>query len=379
MILLEQNYRSTQTILTAANHIIRNNKEQKEKNLWTDNTDGEKIIVKEAANEREEASYIIDTIRNSAKQRGGLPAQTGLQGFTVLYRTHAQSRSIEEALLRHGLPYRILGGVRFYERREIKDILAYLRLARNSNDTVSFARIYNTPIRGIGATSFKKLKKLGIGAKDLATLADDTPGLTGRQIKAFRDLGLLLNDFSEQASLLSVSLLVKYIIKKIGYERHLNDRTAEGEERWENVKEILTATRKFDDVEAHGEPPTGLDRFLEEVALIQETDKLDEREPAVTLMTLHSAKGLEFPTVFIVGLEEGIFPHSRSVFNPSELEEERRLCYVGVTRAKSQLHLSFCRQRALYGSTQMNPPSRFIFEIPEELVTFLTAETGIYE
>lgn len=331
VILLEQNYRSTQTILQAANSIILNNKNQKQKNLWTDNITGNHITVKEANDVREEGEYVINVI-----QAGRLPA--GRQG-TILYRTHAQSRAIEESLVRHGIAYHILGGVRFYERREIKDILAYLRLMINPDDTVSFRRVSNAPPRGLGPVG---LKKKGEPYQKFVALLDELR--TDSKQK-------LLPEF------------VRHLIKKINYEAYIRDRTAEGEERWENVKELLTAAAGKD-----------LEAFLEEVALIQETDKLKTGEAVVNLMTLHSAKGLEFPLVFIIGMEDGVFPHSRSLFDPVQLEEERRLCYVGVTRAREDLHLVFCRQRALYGSTQINPPSRFIFEIPEHLVHFIPAE-----
>lgn len=360
VVTLEQNYRSTQTILTAANHVIANNVEQKKKNLWTDNADGRKIIIKEAAHEREEGNYITETIRNNMKQGDEL------QCFAVLYRTHAQSRAIEEALLRRNIPYRIIGGVKFYERREVRDVLAYLRLARNPDDTVSFSRIYNTPGRGIGFASYAKIKEHRVKISALVNLPDSVGKLSGRQIDSFRTLGKLLEDFRTRAFTMSLTPFIKYILKKINYEQFLNDKTDEGMERWENVKEILTVAKKFDAEAA----PEGIDRFLEEVALIQETDKLDEKGHVVTLMTLHSAKGLEFKTVFMAGMEEGVFPHARSIFSSAELEEERRLCYVGITRAQHQLHLTFCRSRTLYGSTQINPPSRFIFEIPEQLVEF---------
>lgn len=324
IVYLEQNYRSTQTILEAANHVITNNRGQKQKKLWTDNPDGEKIFVKESADTFEESQYVIDHLK---------------QGSTILYRTHAQSRALEEALVRHGIPYRILGGLRFYERREIKDILAYLRLIANPSDTVSFARICNTPPRGLGPVALKNK--------------------TGPYVK-FQEL---MDELRAESERLSLSALVRYILKKIDYEAYIRDKSTEGEDRWENVKELLTA--------AAGKK---LENFLEEVALIQETDKLETGDGAVNLMTLHSAKGLEFPVVFITGLEDGVFPHSRSLFDPAQLEEERRLCYVGITRARDELHLVYCRQRMLYGSTQVNPPSRFLFEIPEKYVTFIPAQ-----
>lgn len=369
VIKLEQNYRSTKNILTAASSVILNNKSQKHKKLWTENPDGKLIDLKEAANERREADYIIETIRNNLKL--GL----GLNDFTILYRTHAQSRAIEEVMIKHGFPYRIIGGVKFYQRREIKDILAYLRLALNPNDILSFERIYNVPNRGIGHASFQKIKSAIPGKTNLIShlknLKENT-GLGKKQIDAFNKLGRIIEEISEKSKELGPSGTIKLILKKTGYESYINDGTGDGEARWENVKEIFTATKKYDELES----PDGLEKFLEEVALIQETDKLDKKERAINMMTLHSAKGLEFPVVFIVGMEDGIFPHSSALFKPQELEEERRLCYVGITRAKKQLHLTFCRRRMLYGTTQVNPPSRFLFEIPEHLINFSPIQSG---
>ncbi|MBI2670256.1 MAG: UvrD-helicase domain-containing protein [Candidatus Yanofskybacteria bacterium] len=361
IILLEQNYRSTGNILAAANNIIIKNKNQKHKKLWTENSAGDEIILKEAANERREGDYVIETVRNNLKQG------RGLQDFTILYRTHAQSRAIEEAMIKHGLPYRILGGVKFYQRREIKDILAYLRLAVNPNDLISWSRIYNVPGRGIGQTTWQKIKearKLNI-AETIKNITLES-SIGQKQTIALKLLAKFIEELSQKSAELSPSQLIKYILQKTNYELYINDKTTDGEERWENVKEILTATRKYDSETA----PNGLQKFLEEVALIQETDKIDKSGGAINLMTIHSAKGLEFPIVFIIGMEDGIFPHSRALFEPAELEEERRLCYVGITRAKEQLHLTYCRERMFYGSTQLNPPSRFLFEIPEHLLNY---------
>ncbi|MBI2062636.1 MAG: UvrD-helicase domain-containing protein [Candidatus Yanofskybacteria bacterium] len=361
VIMLEQNYRSTQNILAAANNIIIQNKNQKHKKLWTENNAGEEIILKETANERREGDYVIEMIKSNLKQG------RDLQDFTVLYRTHAQSRAVEEAMIKHGLPYRVVGGVKFYQRREIKDILAYLRLAINPNDLVSWDRIYNVPGRGIGQTTWQKIKE-ATKQNTLKTVKDITSesGIGQKQTTALKSLGKLIEELSQKSSEFSPSQLIKYVLQKTSYESYINDKTTDGEERWENVKEIFTATHKYD-----GEKPLeGLGKFLEEVALIQETDKIEKGKNLISLMTVHSAKGLEFPVVFMIGMEDGIFPHSRALFEPTELEEERRLCYVGVTRAKERLYLTYCRERALYGSTQFNPPSRFLFEIPEHLVSF---------
>lgn len=350
VVTMDQNYRSTQNILDAANSIIGNNTHQKQKHLWTDNDRGERIIVKEAHNAQDEGIYIVDTIREKARK------QKGLGGFTVLYRTHAQSRALEETLIRHGMPYRILGGVKFYERREIKDILAYLRVISNPRDLVSFERIYNVPQRGLGEVSYKKWKS-------------DPETLGKKQLAAFKSLEHMFDELRTEAKKLPLSKLMGLVFKKIGYESFLDDKTEEGQARWENVKELLTVTHKYDELP----PPEGLEKFLEEATLMQETDQLVDGEQVVTMMTMHSAKGLEFPVVFIIGMEDGIFPHARSLFDPTQLEEERRLCYVGVTRAREELHLLFCRQRTLYGMTQINPPSRFVLEIPENLVDFIPA------
>ncbi len=372
VIMLEQNYRSTQNIITAANNVILNNKDQKHKKLWTENPEGEQIALKELPDERQEGKYIVETIRKGVREG------RGLNSFTVLYRTHAQSRVIEEAMIRCGFPYRIIGGVKFYQRREIKDVLAYLRLALNPCDNISLGRIYNVPSRGIGLASFEKLKEFqSAGTSFAESIEKAGSGMGKRQLSAFRELAVFIKTISEKSKELTPSGLIKYMLKKTGYELYIKGESAawrgiSGEERWENVKELFTATRKFDGLR----PPEGLERFLEEVALVQEVDQLQEKEKAIKLMTIHSAKGLEFPTVFIVGMEEGIFPHSRSLINPQELEEERRLCYVGITRAKEQVHLTFCRKRLFYGQNQVNPPSRFLFEIPERLINFSPIQGG---
>ncbi len=369
IVMLEQNYRSTQTILAAANNIILNNKEQKHKKLWTKNAKGAKIILKENTDQRKEGQFLAETIRNNVKQ-GLRPDQ-----ITVLYRTHAQSRSIEEAMLKYGIPYKIIGGVNFYQRREIKDVLAYIRLALNPSDRVSLDRIYNVPARGIGNALFQKTKTIISESKfsDFVTSArklNTDYGFNKRQLDALKNLGLLIETLNQKSKEASVSELIKLILKKTSYEQYLKDGSHEGEERWENVKEIFTAANKYEESSA----PEGLESFLAEVALIQDTDKINQKESNVNLMTVHSAKGLEFPVVFLVGMEEGLFPHASSLINPAELEEERRLCYVGITRAKQQLFLTYCRERMMYGSTQSNPPSRFIFEIPDDLIDFQPLE-----
>ncbi len=360
VILLEQNYRSTKLILEAANTIIANNEQKKEKNLWTDNPEGEKIHIKEIPHERDEAHFIAKSILQIAKEKKS-------DQCAILYRTHAQSRAIEEALIRYGLPYRIIGGLKFYQRREVKDILAYARLALNQNDSVSVQRIYNVPTRGVGTTSFQAFLDSGIPLHQVdAETLEASVKMPTRSMKAFLSFVEIIRDLNDQSKVLNTTELIRYIIKKTGYDSYINDGTPEGEVRWENVKELFTATKKYDSFAA----PEGLEKFLEEVALIQEADNVDSVAAPIQMMTIHSAKGLEFPVVFVAGLEEGIFPHSRALFNTKELEEERRLCYVAVTRARTKLYLTYCRQRTMYGSTQMYPPSRFIFEIPKHLLNF---------
>lgn len=337
IILLEQNYRSTQNIIAAAQHIIQNNRNQIQKSLWTDNHEGEKVFIKETLNERTEANFLISKMKEYV-QKG-----YGIQDFTVLYRTHAQSRAIEEALINQGFPYQIIGGIRFYERKEIKDILAYLKLIHNPADKISYDRICNVPTRGIGKA---------------------------RNPKAVEKFEALMTELRQAGEDKKLTALIKHIVKEIKYEEYLkslsegkNEAFDNFEERMENIKELLTVAKKYDDQE----PREGRSRFLEEIALLQETDKLKESSKRVTLMTIHSSKGLEFPVVFIIGMEEGLFPHSRSVFEPQELEEERRLCYVAITRAKEHLIITHAKYRNIFGVTEVNLPSRFIGELPTHI------------
>lgn len=362
VILLEQNYRSTKTILAAAQAVISNNTAQFPKDLWTDNAAGHSIAVVECATERHEAAYLVATLDALKKQR------YALSDCAVLYRTHAQSRALEEQLVRAGVPYRIVGGIRFYERREIKDLLAYLRLLNNPVDGVSLERVVDAPPRGIGTVTLGRI--FAASAPDLiaaVAVVGTTQNPTSRIGTALVDFHALLVRLRKTAAVKPVSALVRTVIKETRYEDYL--RTLKGEaaetieERLENVHELLTVATKYDT-----EGPDGLSKFLEEVALLQDTDRLREGERAVTLMTMHAAKGLEFPVVFIAGMEEGLFPHSRTIFAPHELEEERRLCYVAVTRAKERLYITLAKWRAIYGSRQANIPSRFLSEIPEGLL-----------
>ena len=345
IILLEQNYRSSQTILDAAYHIIQRARQKKDKKLWTENKTGNPLVIFEAASEREESDFIVQEIISLQNKE-----RLKLKDFVVLYRTNAQSRNIEEAFLRAGIPYKIIGGFKFYERKEIKDVLAYLKFLQNPKDFVSLERIINTPPRGIGQ---KAIEKLAAASWDLA--------LPLPALKKFREL---IEELDAVASRQKLSFLVKKTIELAGLKNFLLDGTEEGINRFENIQELLTVTKKYD----QEIPPRGLELFLEEVSLLTDQDELETQKDQVNLMTLHCAKGLEFSSVFIVGCEEGVFPHSRSLGESGQLEEERRLCYVGITRAKKHLFLLHARQRNLYGGIQVNPPSRFLQEIPAELV-----------
>src|SRR3989338_4789208 len=364
VIFLEQNYRSTKNILAAAQNIISNNQTQVPKELWTENTKGEKIAVKETLNERAEAEFITDKIDSL------LESGYKIQDFTILYRTHAQSRAIEEGLITRGFPYQIVGGIRFYERREIKDILSYLRFMVNPTDLISLERIFNVPTRGIGETTFNKI--VAIDAPDLIQSIGILAKEKGdtKQAKSLNEFEKLLTDLSDRKKDKNLTSVIKYVIKRVGYEDYLKNLVARKElydnteDKMENLKELLTVARKYDTLKGE----EGIEKFLEEISLLQETDKLKDSANKITLMTVHSSKGLEFPVVFIAGMEEGLFPHSRATLAPLELEEERRLCYVAITRAKDRLILTHAKYRSIFGSTQTNLPSRFIYEMPKEIL-----------
>ncbi|MBE3554857.1 MAG: DNA helicase PcrA [Thermicanus sp.] len=364
-ILLEQNYRSTQTILDAANAVIANNRARKEKNLWTENGKGGQIRLFRGLTEEEEALFLAAEIKKTVEEgyRYG--------EIAVLYRTNAQSRLFEETLMKANIPYKIVGGIRFYERKEIKDLTAYLRLIANPHDDISFQRIVNVPKRGIGEATLDRLEE--IAAREgisLFTAVEEgeewgiSPPILSR-LRQFRDLILSLNELSKE---LTVTEITREVLEKTGYRLALAaENDLEGQSRLENLEEFLTVTKAFDE-EHEGERGLLID-FLSDLALVSDIDQLEEGEGSpVTLMTLHSAKGLEFPVVFLVGMEEGIFPHSRSLMDEEEMEEERRLCYVGITRAKERLTLTYALSRTLYGRTNANPPSRFLREIPDELI-----------
>lgn len=357
---MTQNYRSTKKIIEAAQHIISKNKSQRHKKLWTENKDGEHIKLVETANERGEGEYVTESIKE------GLSKGYKLKDFAVLYRTHAQSRAIEESFLRASIPYKIIGGVKFYERREIKDVLAYLRFIFNPQDIVSFGRIYNIPPRKIGKISYNKILS-EYRKKPVMDILRESG------YPAFGSLHALLKGFAEKSERMNVTQLTKHILEKIEYRQYLDPtgRSLDGQGRWENIQELFTVTKKYD----KEKPREGLSKFLEEVALIQEVDKMNNEDNVAVLMTVHSAKGLEFPHVFMIGMEEQLFPHARSIMDPAELEEERRLCYVGITRAMTNLHMTFCRKRTIFGSPGHTLPSRFLLELPGHLVSFRQDET----
>lgn len=354
IIKLEQNYRSTQAILEAAHKIITKNQQRSDKKLWTDSGRGNEVKLLQVANERAEGEAFVRRIQNAVDAQ-----LRTYQDFAVLYRTNAQSRSVEEAFIRYGIPYRIVGGQRFYDRKEIKDIMAYLRLIYQPEDRVSFGRIVNVPTRGIGAKSVENFyiwqQANGLSLEEALQGVNGHPQLTGKAKKGFLELADMLRALREVSSELTLPHLLDTLLRRLEYISYLQDGTPQGESRVENVRELVSVTQSYQDL--------GLDGFLEEMALISDVDSADFGSNAVTLMTIHAAKGLEFPVVFIAGMEESIFPHSRSLYDQSEMEEERRLCYVGITRAKQELFLSYATSRLLYGGVQHNPPSRFLSEI----------------
>ncbi len=362
IIKLEQNYRCTGNILKIANSVIKNNETKYEKKLWTENDVGNLPKIYSADNEYDEGTYIVDQIEHLKKQEKYTYSQ-----FAVLYRMNTQSRAIEDILRREGIPYKIVGGLKFYERKEIKDIVSYLRLVHNTADNLSLTRIINEPKRGIGKTSIDNITELAI--KNETSMYEiikhaDLFGLN-RVFLNSREFVNLIECAREKKDNLSISELVKFLLKKSGYIKALEDEnTIEAENRMENLEEFLNVVMEFEREEASNT----LQDFLEGMTLSSDIDNVDESEESVTLMTLHSAKGLEFPVVFLVGMEEGIFPGYRSMGEPKDLEEERRLCYVGITRAKEQLFLTCSKKRTVFGSTSCNMPSRFLDEIPQELL-----------
>lgn len=359
VILLEQNYRSTQNILNAAQNIIVKNKIRKDKNLWTENRQGSPVTIFGAQDEKEEGAFVIEEIVGLKKKQPDL----NLRDFTVLYRTNAQSRAIEETFLKTGFPYKVIGTLKFYERKEIKDLLGYLRFIQNPQDIMALERIINTPARGFGKnTNIQALMGQGQGL----LISEMTP----QKKRAWQNFSSLMDELRQKAKNSAPSQLLKSIIAKIDYENFVRDKTEEGESRWENIKELFSVTKKYNVLP----PSEALKAFLEEATLMSNHDEVETNKDLVNLMTLHCAKGLEFPVVFIIGCEEGLFPHSRSLIDSWQMEEERRLCYVGVTRAKQKLYLVAARTRQLYGSTMANPPSRFLADIPSHLVQYINFE-----
>lgn len=372
VIKLEQNYRSTKTILSAADEVIKFNKHRTDKTLWTENPTGLPITVYEALNEKDEAEFVAMEIATKVKSQKykvkslGEHSGLGYSDFAILYRTNAQSRSVEEALLRFDIPYKVVGGVRFYERREIKDMLAYLRLILNPNDREAFARIVSAPPRGIGPKTLEQVANITYNS------SEDQLDLLPKKV---RDLYLIFHELYEQSFDIRLDDLVSLVATKTGYKKYILDGTPEGEGRWENIEELMTVAselmrlpRDSEEIQIDNTSREDLQSFLERTALIQDTDTYDPNAQAVTLLTLHSAKGLEFKNVFIVGSEEGLFPHSRALLDESEMEEERRLAYVGITRARERLYLIYASERNIYGRMQSNPKSRFIENIPEYLI-----------
>jgi len=380
VIKLEQNYRSTQKILEAANAVVKNNQSRKEKSLWTENSEGQPLVCYIGNDERDEASYVVERI-NRLRELEGRP----LNDFAILYRTNAQSRILEERLMKTATPYRVFSGLKFYQRMEIKDILAYLKVLYNPADQVSFTRVLNVPKRGLGDSSLEKILEYAeeqeMPVLEAILEAEYIPDLSTRAKKPLAGFAHLMQGLVKYSQEASVSQLVEEILKKTGYKAILEaEDTPEAETRLENLLEFLSVTAEYDakaaqyaqnalneGVEAE-EVVVGLSGFLEQVSLVADIDELDQAEEAVALMTMHSAKGLEFPVVFVVGMEEGIFPSSRSLLEPTVLEEERRLCYVAITRAREKLYLCNAEMRMLYGKTQYNQPSRFLEEIPSVLM-----------
>ncbi len=354
VIKLEQNYRSTKNILAAGQAIIIKNFQRSDKQLWTDAPEGMPVQVITVRDERAEAEAICLRIHQAVST-----GRRQYRDFAVLYRTNAQSRSIEEALLRFGLPYKVVGGQRFYDRKEIKDIIAYLRLIFQPEDRISFDRIVNVPTRGIGKTSL--LRFAGWQAEnslllvDALSTSDQCPGLSAKAVTGFRDLADIILSFQQMSSSTNPVGLLDSLIRRLDYLEYLADGTPQGEARQENVRELLSVAREYQDFV--------LADFLEEVSLVSDIDSVDLDSDAVTLMTLHAAKGLEFPVVFMSGMEETIFPHSRALYDQQQMEEERRLCYVGITRARQELYMTTASSRLLFGGVQHNPPSRFLNEI----------------
>jgi len=371
---LEQNYRSTQNILAAANAVIENNRNRKAKELWTENVVGEKITSYQASDERDEAQFVATTVM---KQKTIFNASYG--DVAILYRTNAQSRALEEGFMRAGIPYTMVGGLKFYDRKEIKDILAYLRVIFNPADTVSLMRIINVPKRGLGDTTIGKLNEFAVENNmtlfDVVSNPSLVPGLTARvrrPLELFAELIFKLMAYQDN---LSVRDIADHVMNESGYVAELeSSKKPEDEARLENLREFLSVAKDFE----KGDEVPNLENFLSHLALVSDIDNAELEDEKVTFMTLHSAKGLEFPIVFMTGMEEGLFPHSRTLMNEDELEEERRTCYVGITRAERKLYMTYARNRMIFGRTVSYPQSRFLLEIPEEYMERLIVRQNAY-
>ena len=363
VIKLEQNYRSTKHILEAAHKVISQNTQRSDKKLWTDAGNGLPVQTIPVGSERAESEAIIRRIKNGVDS-----GRRKFKDYAVLYRTNAQSRSIEEGFVHYGIPYRVVGGVRFYDRKEIKDVLAYLRLIFQPEDRVSFERIVNVPTRGIGAKSLQNFfawaNENDYSLNEALNKSSEATQIVPKARAALSDLGDILSSLREVMLDANVSGLIDSLLRRIDYLNFLDDGTPQGEARQENVKELLSVAQEYSETDLAG--------FLEEIALVSDLDGADFDNNAVTLMTLHAAKGLEFPVVFMAGMEESIFPHSRALYDQSEMEEERRLCYVGMTRAREELYLTYASGRLLYGGLQHNPPSRFLSEIDAQVASGAT-------
>ncbi len=370
LVFLEQNYRSTKTILEVASDVISANVLRKPKKLWTENENGASVTVIESYSAEEEAQCVVNEIEKLAGEE-----QISLKDCAVMYRVNAQSRALEETFLRYGVPYKLVGGTRFYHRQEIKDIIAYLRVIHNSQDNVNLLRIINVPGRGIGEKTIRTLQ-CWAKAHDTSLLEalrqishnaigdEAEQSLPSRTIQALAGFDALMNEFTTQSHQLSFSGLVNEILERTGYRAYIQGKE-DGEERWENIMELRNVASEYNEADTE----EALTAFLEKVSLVADIDELDEKADTVTLITLHQAKGLEFPAVFIVGLEEGILPHRRSFDDPAQMEEERRLCYVGITRAKKRLYLLRSYRRSLFGGSTANPPSRFLKDISPDLIS----------
>ena len=369
---LEQNYRSTQRIVRLADAVIKGNSAQLDKTLWTDNDEGDPVVLMEALSERDEAQKVERTVRDIRSRTGMAWSEVA-----VLYRTNAQSRSIEEALRRGGIPYRMVGGTSFYQRKEIKDALGYLRLAVNPSDDASILRVINTPTRGVGGKTIEQLRQYATEHRVSLWQAVQDPGgagLSARAAKAVEGFGFLISRFASKANTAPADELAREMIQETGLLKHLRDQnTPEALTRLENVHELMNAVAEFAGGSSDGEPRT-LPEFLQEVSLVADVDRLSDDENRVTLMTLHASKGLEFKVVFVTGLEEGLFPLAKAAQDPTELEEERRLLYVGVTRAEEALFLSYARSRYRYGDQQQSVRSRFLDELEGD--DLLRTESG---